>query len=275
MGNDLDPRLTPTQRFGRELGRARRETGLSQTRLGTHLGVSSSYIGHIEIGNRKPNAQLAADCDRFFKTDDFFTRLCRNITAPSGPSWFLRWSDEIEPRARVLRSWDPLLVPGLLQTENYARAVFRGGLATSEQEIEKQVGARMRRQLILDMDSPPVLWALFDEWVLRRPIGGPEVMYEQLDHLAAVAGRQNVKVQIVPHDTSCTAGLMSGFALAELPDAPTTVSVESSGAGEVSAEHDLAAFIWDRYDRIRAEAHRPGQSLEMIEEARDQWKQQT
>ncbi|MET8054602.1 DUF5753 domain-containing protein [Streptosporangium sp. NPDC005286] len=194
---------------------------------------------------------------------------------PTGPRWFLRWSEEIEPRARVLRCWDPLLVPGLLQTENYARAVFRGGLATSEQEIEDQVSARMRRQLILRKESPPVLWALLDEWVLRRPIGGREVMYEQLDHLAAIAGWQNVKVQLVPHDTFCTAGLMSGFALAELPDAPTTVSIESSGAGEVSAEHALASFIWDRYDRIRAEALRPSQSLEMIKEARDQWKQQT
>ncbi|MGS2640309.1 helix-turn-helix domain-containing protein [Streptosporangium sp. G12] len=274
MGNDLDPRLTPAQRFGRELGRVRREAGLSQARLGDHLGVSSSFIGHIETGNRRPGTKLAADCDRFFKTDDLFTHLCRNITAPTGPAWFLRWSDEIEPRARVLRSWDPLLVSGLLQTENYARAVFRGGLATSEQEIEEQVSARMRRQLILTKDSPLVLWALIDEWVLRRPIGGPEVMYEQLDHLAAVASRQNVKVQLVPYDTPCTSGLMSGFVLAELSDAPTTVSIESSGAGEVSAEHDLAAFIWDRYDRIRAEAHRPGQSLEMIKEARDQWKQQ-
>ncbi|WP_433377449.1 helix-turn-helix domain-containing protein [Streptosporangium sp. CA-115845] len=275
MGNGFDPHLTPAQRFGRELGRARREAGLSQERLANHLGVSTSLIGHIETGNRNPSLDLAARCDEFFKTDDQFTHLCRNITAPTGPRWFLRWSEEIEPRARVMRSWDPLLVPGLLQTENYARAVFRGGLATSEQEIEDQVSARIRRQLILKKESPPVLWALIDEWVLRRPIGGRDVMYEQLDHLAAVAGWQNVKVQLVPHDTFCIAGLMSGFVLAELPDAPTAVSIESSGAGEVSAEHNLVTTVWDRYDRLRAEALRPSQSLEMIKEVRDQWKQQT
>ncbi|WP_312872082.1 Scr1 family TA system antitoxin-like transcriptional regulator [Streptosporangium becharense] len=106
-------------------------------------------------------------------------------------------------------------------------------------------------------------------------IEGPEVMYEQLDHLATVADQQNVKVQIVPHDTCCTTGLMSGFVLAQLPDAPTAVSIESAGEGEVSADHHLVTAVWDRYDRIRAEAHRPGQSLEMIKEARDQWKQQT
>lgn len=274
MGNDLDPRLTPAQRFGRELARARREAGLSQTRLGTHLGVSSSLVGHIEIGNRNPSLDLAARCDEFFKTDDHFTHLCRNITAPTGPRWFLRWSEEIEPRARVLRCWDPLLVPGLLQTENYARAVVRGGLAASEQEVENQVSARIRRQLIFKRETPTILWALLDEWVLRRPMGGPEVMYEQLDHLAAAADWQNVKVQVVPHDTCCTTGLLSGFVLAELSDAPTAVSVESAGEGEVSAEHSLVSVVWDRYDRIRTEALRPSQSLEMIKEARDQWKQQ-
>ncbi|MFG1879597.1 Scr1 family TA system antitoxin-like transcriptional regulator [Sphaerisporangium sp. NPDC049003] len=275
MANDLDPRLTPGQRFGRELARVRKEAGLSQVRLGAHLGVSSSLVGHIEVGSRTPKTDFAARCDEVFSTGDLFARLCRNITSPAGPRWFLRWSDEIEPRARVLRSWDPLLVPGLLQTESYAHAVFRGGLATSQQEVERQVSARMARQAILERDNPPGLWVLLDEWVLRRPIGSQTVMHEQLDHLATVAGRHNVKIQLVPHDTPCTAGLMSGFALAELPDAPTAVSVESAGAGEVSAEHDLVAVVWDRYDRIRAEAYRPGQSLEMIKEARDQWKNET
>ncbi len=275
MANDLDPRLTPVQRFGRELARVRKEAALSQERLGARLGVSGSLVGHIEIGNRTPKPDLAARCDEVFGTGDYFARLCRNITSSSAPHWFLRWSDEIEPRARVLRTWDPMLVPGLLQTETYVRAIFRGGLATSEREIEEQVDARMSRQIILDRENPPALWALLDEWVLRRPIGGPQVMCDQLDHLMTVAGRQNVKVQLVPHDAPCTIGLTSGFALAELPDAPTAVSVESAGAGEVSAEHELVALIWGTYDRIRAEAYRPGQSLEMIKEARDQWKSKT
>ncbi|MEU8198529.1 Scr1 family TA system antitoxin-like transcriptional regulator [Microbispora amethystogenes] len=275
MSNDLDPRLRPVQRFGRELARVRREAGLSQARLGSRPGVSGSLVGHIEIGSRTPRLDLAAHCDDVFETGDFFQRLCRNITSPSAPAWFLRWSEEIEPRARVLRSWDPLLIPGLLQTRNYAQAVFRGGLATSEEEIERQVKARLSRQTIHERESPPALWVLMDEWVLRRPIGGRQVMYEQLDHLTAVAIRQNVKIQFVPADTTCTAGLMSGFALAELSDAPTSVSIESAGAGEVSAEYDFVTKVWDRYDRIRAEAYRPGDSLRMIEEARDLWAHET
>ncbi|MEV4105407.1 DUF5753 domain-containing protein [Nonomuraea sp. NPDC049649] len=189
---------------------------------------------------------------------------------------YLRWTDEIEPSARVLRSWDPLLFPGLLQTEDYARAVFRGGPAgSSDRRVEDGVSARMHRQLILDTEAPPTLWVLFDEMVLRRPIGGPQVMVTQLEHVLAVADRPYITVQVVPFDTPCTAGLLSSFIIAELSDGPTAVSVDSAGRGEVSAEHDFVTLIWDRYDKLRAEAYRPGRSLEMIEEARDQWKLKT
>lgn len=273
MGKDVDPRLTPVQRFGKELARTRREHDLTQVVLGKRLGCSSSLVAHIEKGDRTPKPDFAAGCDQVFGTGDRFARLCRSITSPSGPGWYLRWMDEIEPSARVLRSWDPLLIPGLLQIEDYARAVFRGDLAgTSDQEVEDGVSARMRRQLILDTGSPPTLWVLLDEMALRRPIGTAQVMSVQLDHLVAAANRPYVTVQVVPWETPCTAGLLSSFIIAELPDAPTAVSVDSAGQGEVSAEHDFVALIWDRYDKIRAEAYRPGQSLEIIEEARDRWK---
>jgi transcriptional regulator with XRE-family HTH domain len=271
MVNNLDPRLRPAQRFGKELARVRKEAGLTQASLGTRLGCSSSLVAHIEIGDRNAKPDFAARCDEVFGTNDLFTRLCRNVTSPFGPHWFIRWLDEIEPRARVLRSWDPLLVPGLLQTEDYARAVFRADLVSSEQEVEERLSARMQRKLILEKGNPPELWLLMDEGVVRRCIGSREVMCEQLSYLVAVAGRLNVTVQLVPQDTPCTAGLMGGFVLAELPDAPTTVSVESAGTGEVSAEHDLVTVVWGRYDRIRAEAYRPGRSLEIIKEAINQW----
>lgn len=275
MANDLDPRLTPTQRFGRELARIRREAGITQARLGRHLGCSSSLVAHIEKGDRKPKKDFAAGCDRIFETGDLFVRLYRNITSPSGPDWYIRWTDEIEPRARVLRSWDPLLIPGLLQTEDYARAIFRGGLATSEQEIEDGVSARMRRKVILEKDKPPMLWVLIDEGVLRRLIGEPQVMYDQLDYLLAMATRQNVRIQVLAPGAPGTAGWASGFMIAELPDAPTAVSVESAGRGEVSAEHDFVSMLWNRYDRIRVDACPYKQSLDMIKGARDQWKRET
>ncbi|MGW4637809.1 helix-turn-helix domain-containing protein [Sphaerisporangium sp. NPDC004334] len=276
--NDLDSRMSPTERFGRELARCRRGKGLSQARLAERLGCSPSLIGHIETGNRKPQLDFAEGCDRAFGLSESkrFARLFRRIIeSASGPEWFLRWQEEIEPQAVALRTWDPLLIPGLLQTEAYARAVFRGHLATPEQQVEEQVQTRMQRSLILDRDDPPIVWVLIDEWVLRRPVGGPETMREQASHLAAVASFRHVTVQLVPHDTPCTDGLMSGFAIAELADAPTTVSIESAGTGEVSAEPKVVSVILGRYDTIRAQAYRPGESLEMIKKAEASWMQKT
>ncbi|WP_424534830.1 helix-turn-helix domain-containing protein [Sphaerisporangium viridialbum] len=278
MVDDGGARLSPVERFGRELARCRREKGWSQARLAERLGCSPSLIGHIETGSRNPQLDFAEGCDRAFDLSEShrFVRLCRRISdSPSGPQWFLRWQEEIEPNATALRTWDPLLVPGLLQTEAYARAVFRGHLATPEHKVEEQVRARMQRSLILEGGDPPALWVLLDELVLSRPIGGPEVMREQLDHLVTVASHHNVTVQLVPFDSPCTDGLLSGFTIAELPDGPTTVVVDSAGKGEVSADHELVSLILGRYDRLRTEAYRPGESLEKIKGAIHQWTQQT
>jgi transcriptional regulator with XRE-family HTH domain len=275
MSNDLDPRLTPGQRFGRELARARKNANLTQAALGRRLGCSPSLVAHIEKGDRTPKPDLAARCDQIFATGEFFTRLCRNITAPIGPGWFIRWTDEIEPHARVLRSWDPLHIPGLLQTRAYAEAIFRGGLFESERDIEEKVEARIRRQIILRRDRPPDLLLLMDEGVLRRPIGGPSVMVEQLESLLTVPGCPHVTMQVVPCDSSCTTGLMSAFTIAELPDGPTAVSVDSALRAVVTTDHEDVSLIWRCYDKLRIEALRPSSSLEIIEKALDEWKQQT
>ncbi len=275
MAQDLVPGPTPTQRFGRELARVRKARGLSQEALAPHLGVSKSLIGHIEIGNRTPKEDLAARCDHFFATGDLFTRLCRNITAPASPGWYIRWTDEVEPRAHVLRSWDPMLVPGLLQTEDYSRAIFRGHLPASNEEIENKVSARMRRHLILERDNPPTLWALLDEGVLHRLIGSQETMLRQLDYLLEIAERLNVTIQLIPRDTTCTIGLSSGFVLAELEDQPSVISVEAAGRSYVSAEQSLVTTIWSMYDKLRAEALRPSESLNLIKEARGRWAPRT
>lgn len=275
MPNDLTPRPTPAQRYGRELARHRNAAGLSQTRLAFRLGVSPSLISHIERGTRNPGPGFAKRCDEFFDTGDLFTRLCRDITASARPVWFADWLDEIEPRARVLRSWDPLLIPGLVQTEAYARAVFAGGPPLTEQELQERVDTRMQRKTILDRADPPELWILLDEWVLKRPLGGPRTMADQLAYLIEIANRRHVTVQIVPYDSPCTDGLLSAFTIAELPDASTAVFVESAGNGEASAEYELVTAIWGQYDRMRAQAYRPHDSLSLIKEAQQRWHQKT
>ncbi|MFS1298151.1 DUF5753 domain-containing protein [Streptosporangium longisporum] len=176
----------------------------------------------------------------------------------------------MEPIALVIRSWDPLLVPGLLQTESYARHLFANGPRATPDEVEERVQARMRRQRILDKEDPPMLLVLIDEGVLRRRVNGPEVMREQLGHLLEVAQRPSVTVQVV--DPDCTAGMLGAFMIAELPiGQPDTIHVDSSAEGYVTADHDLVTSMWERYEAIRRWAYPDRMSLKMIEEARQEW----
>ncbi|MEV5413036.1 helix-turn-helix transcriptional regulator [Thermopolyspora sp. NPDC052614] len=277
MPNDFNPLLSPAERFGRELARFRKDRGITQRALARHLDCSPSLIGHIETGSRNPAISLAEACDRYFELDtEFFVRLARRVhRSPYGAGWYLRWLEEIEPNAVILRTWDPLLIPGLLQTEAYARYVFLGHFSSSEDEVEEQVAARMERQRILNRPKPPGLYVLMDEWVLKRPIGTGEVMHHQLRHLATIARHRHVTVQVVPYNTLCTDGFSSSFVIAELPDAPTTVIVDSAGEGEVSDEHKVVSLIVDRYDRLRTQAYSADESLDRIEEAAQQWKPET
>ncbi|GII83872.1 hypothetical protein Ssi03_18620 [Sphaerisporangium siamense] len=145
-----------------------------------------------------------------------------------GPAWFTRWTEEIEPRASVLRTWDPLLVPGLFQTEDYARSVFLGAPGITADEVDERVRARVRRGAILDGEVPPMVWALSDEYVLRRPVAAPETMRRQLEIISDLTRRPNITVQIVA--PQCTTGMRSGFMIAQLGRGqPDTVNVESLG----------------------------------------------
>ncbi len=265
---------TPRERFGNELRRLRETAGLSQNAVAVRLQVTQTHVSRLEMGKRTPQLSQAETLDQLFGLTDnrYFVGLRERMTArPGGPGWFMRWVEAIEPEALILRSWDPLLIPGLLQTEAYAHCIFAGAPDAIPDEIDDRVQARIRRRMILDRERPPAIWALMDEWVLRRPIGGVSVMWEQLDYLLQISQRHNVNIQLVPGDNPCTAGLSSGFVLAQLPDATVVVSVESAGRGEISAEHDLVTRIWGAYDKIRSEAFPVGTSLKMIKDARDQW----
>ncbi|RBQ17087.1 XRE family transcriptional regulator [Spongiactinospora rosea] len=213
MAQQVGVTETPAQIFGRELRRLRKKAGLTQTRVARSYGCSGSLISGIERAIRVPQLDFAEAMDRLFGLTDthFFERLADRIHRPiGGPHWYARWAEEIEPVAVVLRTWDPLLIPGLLQTAEYAKALFRGRLAP-EEEVEQLTAARMRRQEILNRPNPPTLSVILDEWVLRRPIGGPVVMAEQLAHLLELAQRRNVTIQLVPYDTWCSDGLLSSF----------------------------------------------------------------
>ncbi|WP_182877286.1 helix-turn-helix domain-containing protein [Microbispora sp. H10670] len=268
----LDP-ASPRVRFGAELRRLREAAQLSQAAVAARLGRTQTQVSRLEKATRTPSKSDAERLDRLFGTPDgvSFTRLYQRIVAqPGAPVWFRSWVEEIEPTARVLRSWDPLLVPGLLQTEAYARHLFSRGRQIGPDEVEHHVEARMQRKRILDRDDPPFYLALIDEGVLRRRIGAAELMREQLDHLLESAQRPAVAIQVV--DPECVAGLAGAFMIAEFARGePDAVHADSPAQGHITTDCDHVSAIWKRYEAIRLWAYPEHVSLRVIEEVRREW----
>ncbi|MFC0862874.1 helix-turn-helix domain-containing protein [Sphaerimonospora cavernae] len=248
----LDPG-SPRVRFGAELRRLREAAQLSQAAVAARLGCTQTQVSRLEKATRTPSKSDAERLDRLFGTPDgvSFTRLFQRIAAPpGGPVWFRSWVEEIEPTARILRSWDPLLIPGLLQTEAYARHLFSRGPQITCDEVEQRVEARMQRQRILDRENPPMCLVLIDEGVLRRQIGDSELMRKQLGHLLESAHRPTVSVQVV--DSECVAGLAGAFMIAEFANGePDVVHADSPTQGHITTDCDLVSAIWKHYEAIR------------------------
>jgi transcriptional regulator with XRE-family HTH domain len=262
--------------FGAELRRARVAAGMSQDQLGRALSFSGDLIGKVETCERAPTPELAAGCDRVFPhLDELFTRLlglARRWEGPH-PQWFRDWV-QAEQEATSLRWWEPMLVPGLLQTADYARALFRAWqTATNDDELEDLVSARLERQAILDRPKPPELWVALDEAVLHRAIGSRKITYDQLLHLADASCRHSITVQVVPAEVGAHVGLLGAFIIAGFDDgAPSILYAERAVEGQTierSAQVKKAALA---FDRLRAEALPQGASRDLIGKvAEERW----
>ncbi|MDF5751450.1 helix-turn-helix transcriptional regulator [Spongiactinospora sp. TRM90649] len=261
---------TKTQ-FGEELRRHRDAREWTQRALASRLGCCYTLVGAIERGTRNPQRRFAEKCDEAFGLDDHFVKLWKKLnTSFSGPQWYAHWADEVEPKAHTLRSWDLLLIPGLLQTEDYARALFTCGIA-EEEAVEGHVRTRIARQVVLDREKPPTLWILLDEWSLQRRVGTPKLMVAQLDHLLTLSERSRVNIQVVPADAETTAGLAGSFAVAELTDQRIIGYIDSAASADVTSDPEVMSIILRRYDKLRADALRAGESQQVIKRWRDKW----
>ncbi len=262
--------------FATELRRARTAAGLSQDALGARMGFSGEMISKVETGDRRPSDKFAEGADTAFPDlGGVFGRLVEKAERSHGvyPAWFASWVDA-EQRASVIRWWEPLLVPGLLQTAEYARAVFDAWRAIDGNgDTEDLVTARLARQAILDRPSPPSFWALIDETVLHRSVGDPKVMNDQLVHLAEMSERPRVTIEVVPADVGVHVGLLGAFALAGFEDdTPGIVYLESPDQGETTKHPATVAKIALTYDTLRTEALGGRASRDLIRKvAEERW----
>jgi transcriptional regulator with XRE-family HTH domain len=269
---ELDPSAGPLQFFGAELRRARTAAGLSQDQLGQRLGYSGAQVGKVETGERAPAQDFAEACDRAFPdAGGLFGRLYQLARRWDGgyPSWFAEWIDS-ERRATSICWWEPLLIPGLLQTAEYARAILTADPEATEEQLDGLVAARLERQKIFDRPAPPTLWAVLDEAVLHRLIGSRKIMYDQLLHLADISCRSNITVQIVPAEIGAHAGLLGGFAIASFGNARGTVYMESPDHGQTTELPSVVGRLSLTFDTLRAEALPRGASRDLIGKVAEQ-----
>lgn len=262
--------------FATELRRARSAAGLSQDALGSRIGFSGELVSKIETGDRRPTGQFADRCDAVFpEMGGIFTRLVGAAEKSHSvyPAWFANWIDA-EQRATMLRTWETLLIPGLLQTAEYARAIFGAWQSVDgEADIDELVAARLARQAIFDRPSPPSFGAVIDESVLYRSIGGPKVMHDQLLHLANMAERPRITVQVLPAEVGAHVGLLGAFVIAGFADETQgIVYFEAPDEGQTTRQPATVAKIIVTYDTLRDEALGGRVSRDLIRKvAEERW----
>lgn len=272
-----DPESNPAAFLGAELRHARVAAGYSsQEALAAKLGYDRSVIAKAETGERPPSPEVADALEAELFPDGpsgFVGRLAKLARRADGPipSWFESWL-EAEREALTLRLWSPVLVPGLLQTAEYARALFVAAGADSD-TADEMAAARLERQAILERPRVPHVVVVLDESVLRRLIGSPQVMADQLAHIADLAERTDITVQVLPSETGANAGLSGAFDLASGDGAPEVLRMEA--VEDVTAEsRSLVRKAANIFDRVRADALPRAASRILILEAAEQWKTQ-
>ncbi|WP_326597407.1 helix-turn-helix domain-containing protein [Streptomyces sp. NBC_01803] len=257
--------------FGAELKRRREVAGMTQADLGLLVFCSAGYIGLFEQGIRRPKQDHAQRFDAALQTDGFFERMWKELIKQQPFAEFFSDAAEHEPLALTICDWAPLLVPGLLQTEGYARAVFGAhSPLMPEEEIKNRVANRLARADILkpaEGTTAPLYWSVLDENILRRPVGGRAAMGEQLTHIARTVKERRALVQILPYAVGAHA-LMEGFVtLMTFGEAPPLAYVEGPHIGQLIDDPALFAQYQMSYDLLRASALPHEESLSLIESA--------
>ena len=269
-----EPGRTPRQVFGAMLRYYRERAGLTRPELGRQISKSASLIQAIELGQRAATAEVTGDLERVLAADGALLRLRDEIgdglSYQVFPAWFQDWAHK-EAEALTLRWFEPLVVPGLLQTGDYARAIFRTRFRITAEQIDEQVAARLKRQEILAREDPPALWVILDEWVLRRPVGGRYVMREQVSRLIEAAQQPHIMIEVIPADTGAHEGVTGAFALADFADVPSVGYQEGALRGQPVEEREDVASLDLTWAMLRSDALPRAASLALLEDAAKSW----
>jgi transcriptional regulator with XRE-family HTH domain len=271
-----DPETHPAAFLGAELRRGRVTAGFSsQEALAGRLGFDRTVVAKAETGERPPTPDvLAAWCAACGLDGELFGRLARLARSAAGPvpSWFESWL-EAEAGAVSLRYWQPIIIPGLFQTGEYARALLLAAQTdTSDEAIGALVDARQARKVIFDRPDPPDIAVVLDELVLHRLVGSPQVMHDQLREVAELSLRPFISVQVVPAGNGANAGLGGPVNLASGDGVPDVLHMDAV-QGQTTEDRALVRKAEVAFGRVRADALPRGLSRELILRLADElWK---
>jgi transcriptional regulator with XRE-family HTH domain len=280
---DRRPPSVRARQLAAELRRLRDAARLTGEEVAGQLGWSPSKVSRIETGQTSPGAaDLRRMLDIYEVTGTQRDRLERLAQSSDQRGWWDAYTDTLAPEYTALialeaesesvRWYAPMMVPGLLQTERYAREVIRSGLLIAPPgEVERRVQVKMTRQRVLTRDDPLQMAVVIDEASILRTIGGPQVMREQLGHMTAMAARPNITVQVLPLDAGAHPALNGEFTILTFPDlvAPDVVYLENM-ASDLYVESEAEVYRYGlAFDRLRELALSPGESAELITERAD------
>ncbi|HET6636229.1 MAG TPA: helix-turn-helix transcriptional regulator [Streptomyces sp.] len=277
MASNVNPTVR-RRRLGQELRRLRELKGMTAEEVADRLLVSQSKISRLENGRRSISQRDVRDLCGVYEVEDhrIVDSLMQMAKESRQQGWWHAFGDipysvyiGLETDAASLRVYEPQVVPGLLQTPRYAEAVITGALPeATPADIEKRVQVRMRRQdRITDTEHPLRLWAVLDESALRRAVGGPQTMVEQLEHLLEMTRLPHVTVQVMPFSMGAHPGVNGQYAILEFPEAADSTVIYLEGVTSdlyLEKANDVQSYSV-MYEHLRAQALNADQTREFIE----------
>lgn len=275
-------RQPPTVRLRRlagELRGLRQAAGLTREDAAEQTNINSATLYRIETAKARPQRRtLLTLLDQYGVTDPARRAALVELSKQATQlGWLQAFESELpeeyttyisfESEARSVRNYESLFVPGLLQTEGYTRAVVTASLpSASDEEIQQRVETRTQRQASITKDDPLKLWAIVDEAVLHREVGGAEVMADQLRHLLEMTRQPHITFQVLPYQVGAHPGMHGAFAVMDFPDAadPELVYIENmAGALYLEKEADIRRYT-EMFDQLRAAALNVADSRKLV-----------
>ncbi|GAA2649721.1 helix-turn-helix transcriptional regulator [Streptomyces lunalinharesii] len=259
----LTPYVSARHHFGSELRRYREEVRMSLVQLADIVNSSKSNLARVETAEMMPPPELPSALDAAFGTGKHFHGLYQLAKREVHPDQYRRFMD-CEAQATVIENYEPQVVPGPLQTPDYARALLRCQEELAEGQVEERVNARISRQERQRSDDPPLRWAIIDESILRRRIGDAECMHKQLASLLRQADTRDSKIQVMPFSGGGHSLMSGALTLLTLPNSSTIAYEEGIKFGHLY-EDSARVMKWRRqYEVLRANALTVADSVKLI-----------